>query len=78
MSQTESALFNIADHPTPKIDEGGVAFSLRAENHNQYVAKVYDWHRCDTRMTELGEICNTMSASWGGGGTICRMLIATQ
>lgn len=29
---------------------------------------VYDWHRCDTRMTELGDTCNTMSASWGAGG----------
>ena len=32
------------------------------------VVRVYDWHRCDTRMTELGDICNTASASWGGGG----------
>lgn len=30
--------------------------------------KVYDWHRCDTRMTELKDVCNTMSASWGAGG----------
>ena len=32
------------------------------------VATVYDWHRCDTRMTELGDVCNTASASWGAGG----------
>ena len=30
--------------------------------------RVYDWHRQDTRMTELGDICVTASASWGNGG----------
>lgn len=29
---------------------------------------VYDWHRQDTRMTELGDICTTAAAGWGGGG----------
>ena len=36
--------------------------------------KVYDWHRQDTRMTELGDICVTAAAGWGGAAeTICRM-----
>ena len=30
--------------------------------------RVYDWHRQDTRMTELKDVCTTASASWGGGG----------
>ena len=30
--------------------------------------RVYDWHRQDTRMTELNDICVTASAAWGGGG----------
>lgn len=29
---------------------------------------VYDWHRQDTRMTELKDICVTAASSWGGGG----------
>lgn len=29
---------------------------------------VYDWHRQDTRMTELKDICVTAAAGWGGGG----------
>ena len=29
---------------------------------------VYDWHRQDTRMTELKDICTTAGAAWGGGG----------
>lgn len=32
------------------------------------IRKVYDWHRQDTRMTELGDICVTAAAGWGGGG----------
>lgn len=30
--------------------------------------RVYDWHRQDTRMTELGDVCVTAAAGWGGGG----------
>lgn len=30
--------------------------------------RVYDWHRQDTRMTELKDICVTAAAGWGGGG----------
>jgi len=42
--------------------------TLILENHKQPVKKVYDWHRQDTRMTELGDICVTATAGWGGGG----------
>lgn len=30
--------------------------------------KVYDWHRQDTRMTELTDICTTVVSNWGSGG----------
>ena len=30
--------------------------------------RVYDWHRQDTRMTELKDICVTAAAGWGAGG----------
>lgn len=30
--------------------------------------QVYDWHRQDTRMTELGDICTTVVSNWGSGG----------
>lgn len=29
---------------------------------------VYDWHRQDTRMTELKDVCVTVAAAWGRGG----------
>ena len=32
------------------------------------IVRVYDWHRCDTRMTELNDVCCTVSASYGTGG----------
>lgn len=30
--------------------------------------KVYDWHRQDTRMTELKDVCTTVVSNWGSGG----------
>lgn len=35
--------------------------------------RVYDWHRQDTRMTELKDVCVTAAAGWGGGVIICPM-----
>ena len=32
------------------------------------IVNVYDWHRQDTRATELNDICVTATSSWGGGG----------
>ena len=39
---------------------------------NVIVKKVYDWHRQDTRMKELGDVCVTAAAGWGQVETICR------
>lgn len=64
-------------------DQGGQEMSvtkeqtgtLRAQEHGHQPLvvekperKVWDWHRCDTRMTELKDVCNTASAAWGAGG----------
>ena len=105
MSMRGNALYNIADHPTPKIDEKEVAYTLESRDYKcpqvvayrgdaitspvnasnpqpgdpchtltddsrNYVVKktVYDWHRQDTRMTELKDVCTTAAAGWGGGG----------
>lgn len=29
---------------------------------------IYDWHRQDTRMTELQKVCTTVAQVWGSGG----------
>lgn len=105
MSMRGNALYNIADHPTPKIDEKEVAYTLESRDYKcpqvvayrgdaitspvnasnpqpgdpchtltddsrNYVVKktVYDWHRQDTRMTELKDVCVTAAAGWGAGG----------
>lgn len=39
-----------------------------AEKTTEKKQTVFDWHRQDTRMTELKDICVTASASWGAGG----------
>ena len=99
----ENSLFSIADHPTPKINQGGVMYTINSRDYktpcavayrgdaitspvnasnpqpgdpchtltddsrNYVVEKtVYDWHRQDTRMTELKDVCTTAAAGWGG------------
>lgn len=42
--------------------------NLYMVNDSKKTFKVYDWHRQDTRMTELGDVCVTAVAGWGGGG----------
>ena len=42
------------------------------------VAVVYDWHRCDIRMTELKDVCCTASAAWGSGGNNMPMVMETS
>ena len=66
MSAKENVLFNIYPEMTPKIDESGVAFSLRSRDYKQPQAIVYENHSQDTRYKELGEVCQTVSATWGG------------
>lgn len=38
------------------------------ETRTPTLIMVYDWHRQDTRMTELRDVCVTAAAGWGGGG----------
>ena len=54
---------------------GEVAKTLQSEGGGSGVNEgcvlmktVYDWHRQDTRMTELKDVCVTAAAGWGGGG----------
>lgn len=53
MSAKESALFVIADHPTPKIDIGVMAFSLRGRDYKapQIVVQGIKEDECDVEST---------------------------
>ena len=50
-------IFDIGELRTPTL--------IRQVND---MKRVYDWHRQDTRMTELKDVCTTAAAGWGGGG----------
>lgn len=39
---------------------------------------VYDWHRQDTRMTELKDVCVTAAAGWGGVGNNMPYVLETN
>lgn len=52
---------------------GGTAYTIGARDYKGALCvmvkkTVYDWHRQDTRMTELKDVCTTAAAGWGGGG----------
>ena len=73
MSIKENVLFSIRDDPTPKVMIGGKAYTIGARDYKGALCvmvkkTVYDWHRQDTRMTELKDVCTTAAARWGGGG----------
>ena len=48
--------------------DGDPCHTLTNDGRNYVVKTVYDWHRQDTRMTELGDVCVTAAAGWGCGG----------
>ena len=57
------------DFETSREAREGVAGSAeKCADKTGFLQIVYDWHRPDTRMTELGDVCVTMSANWGTGG----------
>ena len=71
MLMKENALFSIRDDPTPKIMRGDTAYTIGARDYKGALCvmvkkTVYDWHRQDTRMTELKDVCTTAAAGWGG------------
>ena len=47
---------------------GGVTGTLKARDYKDGQVIVYENHSQDTRYKDLGEVCQTVSATWGGGG----------
>jgi DNA (cytosine-5)-methyltransferase 1 len=77
MSQTENVLFNIADHPTPKIDKGGVAYTLNSRDYKAtQCVTVLESHPHDSRLkvSEDG-IFQTLSSRMGTGGGNTPMIV---
>ena len=69
MSQTEKLLFSIADHVTPKIDEGGVAYTLESRDYKSAQVIMLENHPADSRL-KLSEdnIVQTLNSRMGTGG----------
>ena len=54
-------------HGTQDPIISNVAFPL-ATNQGQENAVVYEYHPADSRVREMGEVCQTMTQRWGTGG----------
>ena len=72
MSKKENVLFNVADHVTPKIDRGGVAYTLESRDYKcPQCVVVLENHPADSRVKiSKDNIVQTLSSRMGtGGGT---------
>lgn len=69
MSKNTRSLFAIADHVTPKIDGGGVAFTLNSRDYKMPQAVAIENHPADSgvRINTDGMV-QTLSSRMGTGG----------
>ena len=69
MSMKENVLFNIADHPTSKIDMGGTAYTLNSRDFKDAQCVVLENHPADSRVRICEDgIFQTLSSRMGTGG----------
>lgn len=69
MSVKENVLFNIADHPTPKINSEGVAYTLNSRDYKDAQCVVIENHPADSRVKICKDnIFQTLSSRMGTGG----------
>lgn len=62
-------MFAIADHVTPKIDEGGVAFTLNSRDYKMPQAVAIENHPADSRVRiSTDGMVQTLSSRMGTGG----------
>lgn len=75
----ESELFSIADHPTPKIDMEGVAYTLESRDYKMPQAVALENHPADSRVKICEDgIVQTLSSRMGTGGVTRRWLWKTK
>jgi DNA (cytosine-5)-methyltransferase 1 len=79
MSMTESALYNIADHPTPKIGSGKVAYTLDSRDYKGPQVIALENHPADSRIKICEDnIFQTLSSRMGTGGGNVPMIMKNE
>lgn len=72
-------LYNIADHPTPKIDSGETAFTLNSRDYKDAQCVVIENHPNDSRVKIREDgVFQTLSSRMGTGGNNVPMLIEKE
>lgn len=71
-------LISVADHPTPKIDEGGVAYTLNARDYKNPQVVAIENHPADSRVKIAEDgIVQTLPSRMGTGGNNVPMTMET-
>lgn len=80
MLTKENVLFSVADHPTPKIDDSGIGYTLNSRDYKDaqcVVTRVFDSHRAH-EFKEYTEVCESVLAHYGTGGGNTPMVLENR
>jgi len=59
---------DISDTVTAKFSKGAELLQQGAQNGGNCVLQLYETHPADSRVKEMGDICQTVTSRWGTGG----------
>jgi len=66
-TRTNSVTFNRQSHSQFGVDP--LASTVKARDHKQFTdLVVYETHPADSRVKEMGDVCQTVTSRWGTGG----------
>lgn len=79
MLTKENVLFSIADHPTPKIDDSGIGYTLNSRDYKDAQCVVLENHPADSRVKiSKNGIVQTLSSRMGTGGGNTPMVLENR
>jgi len=68
-TQTISAFGkDVSDTVTAKFSKGAELLQQGAQNGGNCVLQLYETHPADSRVKEMGDVCQTVTSRWGTGG----------
>ena len=79
MLMKENVLFSVADHPTPKVDDSGIGYTLNSRDYKDAQCVVLENHPADSRVKISKDgIVQTLSSRMGTGGGNTPMVLENR
>lgn len=79
MSTKGNVLFSVADHPTPKVDDSGIGYTLNSRDYKDAQCVVLENHPADSRVKISKDgIVQTLSCRMGTGGGNTPMVLENR